>query len=99
MKKRALIVAVFMATSPAAAQVATTPNQSGLLAPTQAQAPTTGVSCAEEMTATFCNVPTGPDTDGYGTGGGRGAASGGSGAAGGLVSAVIASTLPHRAAV
>jgi hypothetical protein len=108
MKKRALIVAALMATSPAVAQVATSPNQPGLLpgqtgelAPTQppTQAPTTGVACAEEMTATFCNVPTGPNTDGYGTGGGRGAASPGSGAAGAALGAAggaggNASTLP-----
>jgi hypothetical protein len=95
-KKRALIAALLVATSPAAAQVATSPNQQGLLpgqtgelAPTQApaQGPTTGVSCAEEMTATFCNLPTGPNFGGYGTGGGAGAANGGSGAAGGLSAA------------
>ena len=93
MKKRALIAVVLVATSPATAQVAAAPNQQELLPgqasefpPTQAptQAPTTGVFCAEEITATFCNVPTGPNTAGYGTGGGLGAASGGSGAAGGL---------------
>jgi hypothetical protein len=86
MRKRALIAVMLMATSPASAQVATSPNQQGLLpgqtgelAPTQAatQAPTTGVFCAEEMTATFCNVPTGPNTGGYGTGGGPSATGGG----------------------
>ena len=39
-------------------------GQSGQSAPTQV--PTTGVFCIEEMTATFCNVPTGPNTGGYG---------------------------------
>jgi hypothetical protein len=88
-KKRALIAALLVATSPAMAQVpmpsnqqALLPGQTGELAPTQG--PTTGTSCAEEMTATFCNVPTGPNFGGYGAGGSSGAATGGSGAAGGL---------------
>jgi hypothetical protein len=39
----------------------------------------------EEMTATFCNVVTGPNTAGYGSGGGSSASSGAasSGASGG----------------
>jgi hypothetical protein len=89
MQKRVLIAALLVAASPAAAQVSTSTNQQGSLpgqtgesASTQA-APTTGVSCVEEMTATFCNVPTGPNTGGYG-GAGGGSATGGSGAAGGL---------------
>ena len=36
-------------------------------APQPSQAPTTGVFCIEEMTATFCNVVTGPNINGYGT--------------------------------
>ena len=53
------------------------------------QAPTTGVFCIEEMTATFCNVPSGPNTNGYGSSGGSAAtggstASGGSAASGGV---------------
>src|SRR5262245_11542774 len=47
------------------------------------QAPTTGVICIEEMTATFCNVPSGPNTNGYGSSGGS-AATGGSAASGGV---------------
>jgi hypothetical protein len=46
------------------------------------QAPTTGVFCIEEMTATFCNVPSGANTNGYGSSGGS-AASGGSVSSGG----------------
>jgi hypothetical protein len=66
MKERALIAALLLATSPAAAQAPIAPNsqallpgQTGELAPTQApaQAPTTGVLCTEEMTATsLCSV-------------------------------------------
>ncbi len=69
MRKLALIAALLFAASPVAAQV-TTPNgqiqlgnQSGLSAPS----PTTGVFCIEEITATFCNIPTAPNTDGYGS--------------------------------
>ena len=36
-------------------------------APQPSQAPTTGVFCIEEMTATFCNVVTGLNINGYGT--------------------------------
>ena len=46
------------------------------------QTPTTGVFCIEEMTATFCNVPSGPNTNGYGSSGGS-IASGGSVSSGG----------------
>ena len=73
MKKLALISALLLAAAPVAAQVAMSngPQQAGgrggQSAPTQA--PTTGVFCIEEMTATFCNVPTGPNTNGYGSGG------------------------------
>src|SRR5437763_16817458 len=84
-----------LATSPAVAQRATSSGQSqsavqgtlqGVLpAPTPApnQGPTTGVFCIEEMTATFCNVVTGPNTNGYGTrSAGSSGASGSSGAPG-----------------
>jgi hypothetical protein len=70
MKKHALIAALLLATSPAAAQVATSGQQQqtgGQSAPTQA--PLTGIFCDEEMTATFCNVPIGPNTSGYGSSG------------------------------
>jgi hypothetical protein len=58
---------------------------------TSNRSPTTGVICIEEMTATFCNVPSGPNTKGYGLGGsGSGSgtgSSGGSGSTGGSASA------------
>jgi hypothetical protein len=71
MKKLTSISALLLAASPAAAQVATSLSQQQLggqsvqSAPTQA--PTTGVFCIEEMTATFCNVPSGPSENGYGS--------------------------------
>ena len=77
----ALIAIVFPAVSPVSAQVGTsngqqqvaTPNGQLLLGnrgsqPAPSQAPTTGTFCIEEMTATFCNVPVGPNTNGYGSG-------------------------------
>jgi hypothetical protein len=76
----ALIAALAVAASPAAAQVAT-PNgqaqsstQGVATAPTQA--PITGVFCIEEMTANFCNVVTGPNAGGYGARSSSGSASG-----------------------
>jgi hypothetical protein len=93
-----LSVLVVLAASPAVAQRATSNGQSqsaaqGVLsAPTPApsQGPTTGVFCIEEMTATFCNVVTGPNTNGYGTRSGSASrsASGSSSGAGGNTSSI-----------
>jgi hypothetical protein len=72
MKKLALISALLFAASPAAAQVATSQSEAQLggqsIQSAGSQAPTTGVECTEEMTATFCNVPSGPSEGGYGSG-------------------------------
>jgi hypothetical protein len=80
-------IAFLVAAFPAAAQVATTETtqqqlsgqselQTAAQAATTSQAPTTGVVCIEEMLATFCNVPAGPNTSGYGSSGGSGSSSG-----------------------
>jgi len=89
MNKFAIIAALVFTASPAAAQSAT-PNvqaqsstQSG--ATESAQAPITGVFCIEEMTATFCNVVTGPNTGGYGARSGSGS-TGSTGSTGGSTS-------------
>jgi len=61
------------------------------------QTPTTGVICTEEMTATFCNVVTGPNAGGYGSGGRSGAgasASGGASGASGASGSGAGSTTP-----
>src|SRR5262249_55773866 len=67
----ALISALLLAASPAAAQLATSSRVQQLggepVQSTPTVAPTTGVFCIEEMTATFCNVVTGPNTSGYGS--------------------------------
>jgi hypothetical protein len=83
MNKRVLIAAVVFAASPAGAQMAapndrvSSPIQGAATGP--AQAPITGAFCIEEMTATFCNVVTGPNTGGYGArnSSGSGSAAGG----------------------
>jgi hypothetical protein len=73
------------------------------------RSPTTGVICIEEMTATFCNVPSGPNTNGYGSLGGSGTgsktgSSGGSGSTGSASAAasggavVNTSSIPAAAA-
>lgn len=112
----ALIAAVFPAVSPVSAQVGTlngqrqvaTPNGQPLLGsrgrqPAPSQAPTTGTFCIEEMTATFCNVPVGPNTNGYGSGVGStstggsastGGSTGGGGSAASGGAGVNASSLP-----
>jgi hypothetical protein len=65
MKKLAMFAALLSATAPVQAQVATSNGQEllgGQIGQSAAsQAPTTGVICEEEMTATFCNVVTGPN--------------------------------------
>ena len=99
MKKLALISALLLAASPAAAQLATSQRVQQLngqsVQTTPTVAPTTGVFCIEEMTATFCNVTTGPNTSGYGSRGvstsSRGAASSGVSA-----SALVPSVRPFR---
>jgi hypothetical protein len=71
MTKLALIYALLLAASPAAAQLATSSRVQQLGGPavqsTPTVAPPTGVFCIEEMTATFCNVTTSPNTSGYGS--------------------------------
>src|ERR1700683_2714445 len=65
MKKLALIAALLLAASPVAAQ------QQPLGAGGQTNTsllPNTGVICQEEISATFCNVPTAPSNGGYGSG-------------------------------
>jgi hypothetical protein len=68
-------------------QNSTGQQSSGQNGPSPTSPPVTGVICMEEMTATFCNVVTGPNTAGYGSGGGSsassGAASSGASASGG----------------
>jgi hypothetical protein len=102
MKKLALIYALVLVASPAAAQLATTSEVQQLGGPavqsTATVAPPTGVFCIEEMTATFCNVTTGPNTSGYGsrsvsTSSSRAASSGVSASSGGA-GAISPSILP-----
>jgi hypothetical protein len=110
MKKVALVAALFLAASPVSAQVVSANGQQQIgpsdgqlrlgtrgSQPAPSQAPTTGAFCIEEMTATFCNVPVGPNTNGYGSRAGSAStggstASGGSAASGGV--GVNASSLP-----
>ena len=60
--------------------LATTPTVNGQLTGPRGGT-TTGVICIEEMTATFCNVVIGPNTNGYGSSGGSAAAGAGAGSA------------------
>src|SRR6516164_1256603 len=95
MKKLALIYALLLVASPAAAQLATTSRVQQLGGPavqsTPTVAPSSGVFCIEEMTATFCNVTTGPNTSGYGS---RSVSTSRSGAASSGVSASAAALVP-----
>jgi hypothetical protein len=102
MKKLALIYALLLVASPAAAQLATTSRVQQLGGPavqsTPTVAPSGGVFCIEEMTATFCNVVTGPNTSGYGSRGvstsNRGAAPSGVSASSGGAGAISPSIPP-----
>ena len=93
MKKLGLISALLLAASPAAAQLATSSRVQQLngqsVQTSPIEAPTTGVFCIEEMTATFCNVTTGANTSGYGS---RGVSTSSSGTASSGVSASGGST-------
>jgi hypothetical protein len=82
MKKFALITALFLATSPVAAQQATIADQQQQPLAAGGQTVTspltnTGTICQEEMVATFCNVATSPNTAGHGSNGGAAATSAG----------------------
>jgi hypothetical protein len=82
----ALFFTLLLALPPAAAQVATSNGQQSAGRTGQStgsQAPETGVICIEEMTATFCNVVTGPNNAGYGSNGSSAGSGGGSGSSGG----------------
>jgi hypothetical protein len=65
MKTLGLIAALLLAASPVAAQSVQQPLGAGGQTNTSSL-PNTGVICIEEMTATFCNVPTSPSHGGYG---------------------------------
>ncbi len=67
MKMFALTVALLLAASPVAAQQQ---RQQALGAGGQinnSTLPNTGLICIEEMVATFCNLPVGPNSAGYGS--------------------------------
>jgi hypothetical protein len=92
------LLAPFLAPSPVAAQAATSSGQQGQSTSNGQQsngqagksggsrASTTGVICSEDMTATFCNVVTGPNNGGYGSSGGSASGSG---------AGNTASSIPH----
>jgi hypothetical protein len=83
MKKLSLIAALLLGASPVAAQSVQQPlGTSGEI--NNSTLTNTGVICLEEMVATFCNVPTGPNLNGYGSSGSVGlrAASGSSAGSG-----------------
>src|ERR1700730_5527141 len=67
MRKLALIAALLLAASPVAAQSPQQPLGAGGQTNTS-QLTNTGVICTEAMLGTFCNVPTSPNTNGYGSG-------------------------------
>jgi len=104
MNKLTLITAVVFAASHAGAQLAASNDQvssstqgaatgaaqGGPTGP--AQAPISGVFCIDEMTATFCNVVTGPNTGGYGTRSGSRSGSAGGGTTGSAGAAAGGST-------
>ena len=65
MKKLSLIAALLLGATPVAAQSVQQPlGTSGEI--NNSTLTNTGVICIEEMVATFCNVPTGPNLNGYG---------------------------------
>jgi hypothetical protein len=65
MKILALTVALLLAVSPVAAQQQQALGAGGQI--NNSILPNTGLICIEEMVATFCNVPTGPNTRGFGS--------------------------------
>ena len=78
MKKLAVIAALLMAASPVAAQSPQQPLGAGGQT-NNSQLPNIGVGCTEEIIATFCNVPTSPNSRGYGSSSGATGSSSGIG--------------------
>jgi hypothetical protein len=72
MTKVAIVSALLLAASPVAAQSVQQPLGAGG-ARNNSPLTDTDIICQEEMTATFCNTPTGPNNAGYGTVGGAAA--------------------------
>ena len=65
MKMFALTIALLLAASPVAAQQQQALGAGGQI--NNSTLPNTGLICIEEMVATFCNLPVGPNTAGYGS--------------------------------
>jgi hypothetical protein len=66
MKKLSLISALLLGATPVVAQSVQQPlGTSGEI--NNSTLTNTGVICIEEMVATFCNVPSGPNLNGYGS--------------------------------
>jgi hypothetical protein len=91
MKKLAVIAALLMAASPVAAQSRQALGASGTT--NNSSLPNTGIICQEEITATFCNVPTSPNAGGYGSSGGSGSSSA-SGSSSGGIGSLSTSSIP-----
>ena len=102
MKMFALTIPLLLAASPVAAQQQQALGAGGQI--NNSTLPNTGLICIQEMVATFCNQPTGPNHAGYGSGtafsgssvtSGTSAASGSSAGSGvGAVSAVALAPPP-----
>ena len=78
--KLPFVIALLLVTSSVAAQQVTTSQQplgTGGQTITSPLSTPSGAICQQEMTATFCNVPTSPNNGGYGSGGGAAATSAG----------------------
>ncbi len=95
-----LVAALLLTVPPAEAQVAILngqPQSSGggfATSHHSTTAPRTGVICEEEMTATFCNMVTGPNLAGYGSGSRSTSVTAGSGSGGGASIGSIQSIPP-----
>ena len=87
MTKVAIVSALLLAASPVAAQSVQQPLGAGG-ATNNSPLTDTGIICQEEMTATFCNTPTGPNNSGYGSSGAGAASSSGTGSAGSTMTSI-----------
>jgi hypothetical protein len=96
MKKLALIAGLLLAASPVAAQQAQQPLGAGGQT-NNSTLTNTGVICIEEMTATFCNVATGPNHSGYGSSGSVGSSAASGSSAGSGVTGPTGSAAPSPA--
>ena len=97
MKMFALTIPLLLAASPVAAQQQQALGAGGQI--NNSTLPNTGLICIQEMVATFCNLPVGPNNAGYGSSTAFSGSSARSGTSAGSDRAPGPELVPHQVVV